>query len=380
MLNKIFKNKKMHIVFTIADNGAVPYFKWFAEKAKQEEKHKFSFIVLSNQPTKMLDDVKRLGCDTYWIKFNASNRKADMVSVFFKAYKLLRKLKPDVVQTNLFDDSLPVLLAARNLRIKKRIIVKQDTTFHYYYAKKWVKADRFNNRNATDLVPVSNEAKEFIIEKEKADVNKITMIHHGIPSSLFTSSTEENRNILIDKYCLKDKIVIGTVSRLIEWKGYRYIIEAAKTIVKKHPNAIFMFVGEGNQKEELIDLAKKQNVLEHIIFTGWMERKLIPSFYSLLNVYAHAASFEPFGFVIPEAMMNAAPVVSTPTGSALDVVKHKENGYLCKYKDVKSLADGILYTIEKGNEFKEKGKQAALKIYEFDVMFENYLRLYEKKS
>jgi len=369
----------MHIIFTIADEGAVPYFQWFAKKSIEEGKHKFSFVALSTKPTKMLEKVKQFGCDTYWIKYDTKNRKKSMISAFFKLYKLFKKLNPDIVQTNLFDDSVPGLLAAKFAGIKKRVIVKQDTTFHYYYAPKWVKADKFNNKNATNLIPVSNEAKQFIIDKEKADINKITMIHHGIPSELFTTSSEENKKYLIEKYNLQDKIIIGTVSRLIEWKGYRYIIQAAKKVIGKYPNAVFVFVGQGEQKQELIELTKQNNVLDNIIFTGWMDRELIPSFYSILDVYAHTASFEPFGFVIPEAMMNGAPVVSTPTGSALDAIKHKENGYLCKYKDADSLADGIFYAIENGRNIGEKGKQTALKMYEFDVMYNNYIKLYESK-
>ena len=70
-----------------------------------------------------------------------------------------------------------------------------------------------------------------------------------------------------------------------------------------------------------------------------MDRTYIPSFYGILNVYVHAASFEPFGFVIAEAMMNGAPIVSTPTGSALDSIKHKENGYIVEYKNSEVLRD-----------------------------------------
>ena len=368
----------MHIVFTIADEGAVPYFQWFAQKAKQEEKHKFSFVALATKKTEMQEKIEQIACDTYLIPFDVNHRKKSMISAVFKLYKLFKKIKPDIIQTNLFDDSLPGLLAARLAGIRKRIIVKQDTTFHYYYAPKWVKADKFNNWNATDLVPVSSEAKQFIIDKEKADISKITMIHHGIPSELFTKSTEEYRQLLIDKYHLQDRIIIGTVSRLIDWKGYKYLIKAAKLVVEKYPKAIFLFVGEGPQKLELEILIKKQKLENNITFVGWLDRKLIPSFYSILDVYAHAASNEPFGFVIPEAMMNAAAVVSTPTGSALDAIKHKENGFLCKYKDSESLAEGIIYTIENGVIFKEKGKQTALKMYEFDVMYNNYLNMYNE--
>lgn len=369
----------MHIVFVISNESSVPYFKWFAEKASHQKKHTFTFITLYTEKPKMIDEVGKYGWDCYWIKYDHHKRKRGMIRSFFQLYKLFKKLKPDVVHTHLFDDSLPGLLAARLAGIKKRVITKQDTTFHYFYAPKWVFADKINNRNATHIIPVSSEAEKFIIEKENAPKEKITMIHHGIPIDTFTQSNEKLRNELIEKYQLQEKKIIGTVARLIEWKGYRYIIGAIPDVIKKYPDAIFLFVGEGNQKQELIQLAEKLNVLKHIIFTGWIDRAYIPSLYSILDVYAHAASYEPFGFVIPEAMMGGAPVVSTPTGSALDAIKHKENGYLINYKDSASLAEGICYALEHGYKFKEKGKQIAIEVYNFDLMYYKYIKLYEIK-
>ncbi|PKP49340.1 MAG: hypothetical protein CVT95_03465 [Bacteroidetes bacterium HGW-Bacteroidetes-12] len=368
----------MHIIFIISNETSVPYFKWFAEKAAQQTVHKFSFVTLYTSTPKMIEDVGKYGWQCYWFKYNHQNRKTGMISTFFQLYKLFKKLQPDVVHTHLFDDSLPGLMAARLAGVKKRVITKQDTTFHYFYAPKWVVADKFNNRNATHIVPVSKEAEKFIIEKENAPVEKITMIHHGIPPELFTQQSEAYKKELINRYHLEGKKVIGTVARLIEWKGYRYIIEAIPDVVKKYPNAIFLFVGQGDQQTELEVLAKELNVLQYIVFTGWIDRDYIPSLYSLLDVYAHAANFEPFGFVIPEAMMNAAPIVSTPTGSALDAIKYKENGYLVNYKDASSMADGICYALEHGAAFKEKGQKTALEMYNFERMWNSYINLYIK--
>lgn len=367
----------MHIVFTIANNSSVPYFNWFAKQAALQKEHTFTFVALCKESPQMIKDVAEYGWDCYWIPFDHINRKKDLIPAFYKAYKLFLKLKPDVVHSHLFDDALPCLLAARLAGVKKRAIVKADTGFHYKYVPQWMFLDRFNNWNATDIIPPSTESEKFILDKEKANKNKVTMIHHGIPSEIYTKKSQEIKEKLILKYNLRGKVVVGTVSRLIDWKGYKYIIKAAKKVVKIHPNAIFLFVGEGGQKNELESLVRSEGLENNIIFTGWMDRDNIPSFYSLLDVYVHAASFEPFGFVIPEAMMNGIPIVSTPTGSALDVIEHKKNGYLTKYKDADSIAEGVLYAIEKGADFKGKGKQMALKKFEFQEMFNNYIKLYE---
>lgn len=220
----------MHIVFVISNESSVPYFKWFAEKAAQQKEHKFSFVTLYTERPKMIEDVGKYGWDCYWYKFDHHKRKRGMIRAFFQLYSLFKKLKPDVVHTHLFDDSFPGLMAARLAGVKKRVLTKQDTTFHYFYAPKWIFADKINNINATHIVPVSKEAEKFIIEKENAPVEKITMIHHGIPPEIFTQQSEAHKKEIIEKYQLAGKKIIGTVARLIEWKGYRYIVEAIRKL------------------------------------------------------------------------------------------------------------------------------------------------------
>jgi len=189
----------MHIIFVISNESSVPYFKWFAEKAAQQKEHQFSFVTLYTEKPKMMEDVGKYGWNCYWFKYDYHKRKSGMIRAFFQLYRLFKKLKPDVVHTHLFDDSFPGLMAARLAGIKKRVVTKQDTTFHYFYAPKWVFADKINNNNATHIIPVSKEAEKFIIEKENAPVEKITMIHHGIPPEIFTQQSEVYKKEIIEK-------------------------------------------------------------------------------------------------------------------------------------------------------------------------------------
>ncbi len=56
-----------------------------------------------------------------------------------------------------------------------------------------------------------------------------------MPLKKATNQIEEVKKELIDKYKLKDKLVIGTISRLIEWKGYKHIINAVEIIAGSLP-------------------------------------------------------------------------------------------------------------------------------------------------
>ena len=165
----------------MANNPSVPYFKWFAEEVRNHPELKFTFVAMCRDKPIMIEEMKERGCDCVWIEFNPKSRKSGMIKAFFELVKLFRKLKPDVVHTHLFDDSFPGLLAAKIAGVKKRVITKQDTTFHWYYAPKWVWADRFNNRNATHIIAVTEENKQFILESERADPKKVHRIHNGFP-------------------------------------------------------------------------------------------------------------------------------------------------------------------------------------------------------
>jgi glycosyltransferase involved in cell wall biosynthesis len=363
----------------MSNTPSVPYFNWFAEEVKNFPEYKFSFIVMYPSRPQMLDDMKERGCDCYWIPFDYNNRKGDMIYAMFKLTKLFKTIKADVVNTHLFDDSFPGLLAARLAGVKKRVITKNDTTFHWNYAPKWVWADKLNNYNATNIVAISNESKQFILDKEKADPAKVTLIHHGIPIAVLSKQNEMYKNELIEKYKLDNCIVIGTISRYIEWKGYRYIIEAAASIVKKYSNAKFIFAGDGPQYEEMNMLIANYGLQNNIIITGWVSRDYIPSLYGVMDIYIHAASKEPFGFVIAEAMANGVPLITTKTGAAADALEHKKNCYFVAEKSSDDIVMGFEWMLEDAERRKSITVESNQRVYEmYDVkdMLKKYLDVY----
>ncbi len=367
----------LHVVFVMANNSSVPYFNWFAERSKREIEIKFSFVCLYPTKPQMLDDMKALGCDCYWVRYDSNNRKKSLLGTIYPLYRLFTKIKPDVVHGHLFDDSLVSLLASRLAQVEVRAITKADTGFHYKYTPKWVKFDKFNNWNATHIVAISKECKDFVLEKENADPSKVKLIHHGIPVDKFTDQRDEYKKYLKNKYNLEGKKVIGTVSRLIEWKGYRYIIKAASEVVKSYPNAVFLFVGTGEQESELKDIIVENRMQDNIILAGWIDRKMMPSLYGVLDVYLHAATNEPFGFVIAEAMMNGCAVVSTPTGAAKDSIVDKRNGILVSYRNSIEMAEAVIYILDNDvSSIRREAKKTALNLFPFQKMWNRHLALY----
>lgn len=369
--------KPLHIVWVLANNTNAPYFTWFAERAAQDKSVHFSFVSLFPEMPLMVDEMKSLGWDAYWVPFDENSRSKSMLKALPKLIRLFRKIKPDVVHSHLFDDAVPALAAARIAGVKTRVITKGDAAFHWYFAPKGIKYDRLNNRNATHILALSEESREFIIEKEEADPKKLVVIHHGVPEKSAKQS-EEAKERLRKRFGLNENhIVVGTVSRLIEWKGYRHIIGAAALLANEFPQLRFLFTGKGDQKAELEELVKANQLENMIQFTGWIDRDDIPSLYGIMDMYVHAAAFEPFGFVIAEAMMNGTPVVSTASGAARDAIRSTENGFLVNERSAESISAGIRFMIQAGRKkIGAAGKKSAEELFAFEKMWQSHLDLY----
>lgn len=371
------KGKKLRVLLSMANNSVTPYFSRFARLASKSEEVELAFLCLYHEKPAMIEEMQEFGYKVYWIKFDSAKRKKHLFSSFFKAIRLLRKIKPDIVHTHLFDDSLPVLSAAKWVGIKCRVISKLDAGFHYNYNKKWVFLDRFNNKNATHIVAVSNENRDFVANIEKASSSKLTVINQGLDVNEVTTISENRKNDIINKYSLRNRRICLTVSRYIEWKGYRFIIEAADLVRKKHPEILFLFIGYGDQREELESEVKARGLSDNIIFIGWTKREDLNCLYSVSNVFVHASINEPFGYVIAEAMLNKLPVVATDTGAAHDAIRHKETGYLVEFKNGQQIAEGINYLIENDtSQLKESAYNKALEMFTVEKMWKKHLKLY----
>lgn len=363
---------------TIANSPNPSYFNWFAELNKKTNEFKLTYVFLLTENTNMAETFKANGVDVHWFYFDYTKYKpTQFLRLTFQLYSLFLKLKPDVIHTNLFDDSLPALFAAKLAGVKKRIITKQDTGFHILYQPKYLRLDKFNNSNATHIIPTSSETNGLILEYEKPDVSKIKIISHGMSEKGITKATPGQITEFKTKFQLENKIVAGSVSRYIELKGYRYIINAAEIAIKKYPNLHFVFIGSGQQKEELSLLITLHKLENHITITDRIDFNLIPAAYRSMDMFIHASEVEAFGFVFAEAMFNKVPIISTNVGAVRDALTHKENAYITKFKDPEDIAAGIDFMMQSDRkQIAEKAYTICKERFSIEIMWENYKTIY----
>jgi glycosyltransferase involved in cell wall biosynthesis len=370
----------MHVLHTFANNGTVPYLTWFTDRAVREGSPKYTFLIMHAQRPVMIEEMKAKGFDVIWIRYDDRKRKRGLIRALPLLWWHMMRIRPDIVHCNLFDDSLPGLIAARLAGIRRRVLTRQDTGFHWMHAPRWVALDRWNNHMATRIIAISEENRRFIVEKERTDPKKVTLVHNGIPPERFTARNEVVMARFRERFGItKEHFVIGSVARYVAWKGHRHVIEAAARIIQRSPYARFLLCGSGVLRPAMEELAKQLGADKHIHFIDRIEPADMPSFYGILDAFIHGAVMEPFGLIYAEAMMNGVPVVSTPTGAALDALTDGVNGILVPEASGEALANGVSRLLAMDHKaMGAAGRDTAMRLFPFDVMWNGTQGVYHE--
>jgi glycosyltransferase involved in cell wall biosynthesis len=368
------------VLFVIANNASVPYFKWFAAlNEKDRYEYEINYLALCNIYPSMSAELKKHKARCYWLKFDSNKRKSQLLPVQYRLSKLLNEIQPDIIHSHLFDDSLITIPVAKLKGIKHRLVTKQDTGYHWYYAFRGVFFDRLINSLATKLIAVSGECREFILTKEKAEPSKLLSISHGIDIHQLSTIPEDKVQFYKNKFGLNGKTVVGTISRFVTWKGYHHILEMLIKYKNEFNDYVFLFVGDGPEKAMIQKKILDNGLSQQVILTGYIPQSDMPAIYKNFHAYLHLAFMEPFGFVIAEAMANKVPVISTNTGCTKDYIRHKENGYIIKERDSKAIKEALDDWKHDANKEQVIASAYATCKNNLDVriMYENYLNLYK---
>ena len=138
-----------------------------------------------------------------------------------------------------------------------------------------------------------------------------------------------------------DKIIIGCIGRIEIWKGQQVLVEAASTIIKTIPEVKFLFVGTGDNEEELKIDVRNKGLEKYCIFTGHITN--VKDYIEKCTIIVHTSiEPEPFGMVIIEAMALEKPVIATNIGGPIEIIDNEKDGFLIPPQNPSILAEYIL--------------------------------------
>lgn len=140
-----------------------------------------------------------------------------------------------------------------------------------------------------------------------------------------------------------DKIIaFGAASPKSPYKGWPYLIKALEVLAKQPEFENVMIVIFGSDYDEQI----ANSIPFRTQFVGRLrDEKSLSLLYNAADVFVAPSLAEAFGLVILESLRCGTPVAAFNTGGIPDIIEHKKNGYLAKYRDSEDLAKGISFCL-----------------------------------
>jgi len=112
------------------------------------------------------------------------------------------------------------------------------------------------------------------------------------------------------------KIDFIAVGNLIELKNFSYFIQLCNAYKKSKPDFKAIIIGEGKEEKKLKTMVRDLELEENLLFKGQCSHEETLLLIAQAKVLIHPSSYEGFGMVLIEALVNGTHVLSSPVGVA----------------------------------------------------------------
>ncbi|MBN1126155.1 MAG: glycosyltransferase family 4 protein [Sedimentisphaerales bacterium] len=226
-----------------------------------------------------------------------------------------------------------------------------------------------------NIIAVSDAVKENLYDDFHIHQSRITVIHNG--TDIKHSTEEERRRVMDDLHLSDENRIISVIGRLTQQKGLDFLLMGLKSVIELYPRIRVLFVGDGEKREHLKGIVKKNKMQDNVVFCGNVEAVAPYIDISEFTVMSSLWEGLPGGAI--ESMMLTKPVIATSVGGLPEVVLHGKNGLLVPPCNPCALSDAIKYLLaspHRTREMGECGHRTANEKFSLTHMMSKYEKYY----
>lgn len=275
----------------------------------------------------------------YVINLKRSIGISDFLAVI-KVRKLIKKISPDIIYCHSSKGGAIGRLA--NIGLNYKCIYNPHGWAFNMSCNEMKKSlykitEKVLSNFCDSIVCISEAEKKSALDNKISPEEKLIVIKNGIDIEKYKHENtvfREAINIPEDAY------VVGTVARLSKQKAPDIFIRMAEKVKEKIPNAFFVMVGDGDEREEIEFLVKNSNLKNSIIITGWIDDSF--SYMKIFDVGLLLSRWEGFGLVLSEYMLAQIPIVATSVDAIPYIIENEKNGLLVKVDDISETTKAVI--------------------------------------
>lgn len=268
------------------------------------------------------------------------------IAAYQELAQWFRKLQPDLVHTH--SSKAGILGRAAAFRAGVPVIVHTihgmsfNRTQPSLVRKSYQILERRAARVTDKIVTVADAMMEQAVFARLAPREKFRTIRSGLDVNLFGPNTETRHAVRASWGVREDEVVVGTVARLFENKGYEDILAAMPRAVERNPKLRFVWVGDGPHRETYRRQLERLGLQRCVTMTGLVGPGEVARLMTGFDVLVHASRWEGLPRAVVQALLTEVPCISFDNDGAPEVVLPEETGLLVPLGDTAGLADAIV--------------------------------------
>ena len=288
-----------------------------------------------------------------------------IIGEFFALWKLVIKLKPDIIYAHWFTpqginaglvSGLTKTPFAYTSHSSDVAILQRVPMFGPFLV-------RYFSKNAQAITVVSRRTLEkvqkFFTDQQWNKISKkVAIIPMGVILDEFVSpnapSKSGQQNILF-------------LGRLVEKKGVQYLLPAFAAICDNHPQVTLTVAGDGPWLERLQEQVKELGIPnEQIVFSGYVRGDMKTNLIADADVFVVPSIITSYGDAegLPVTLMEGLAAgkicVATNESGADDIIKNKVDGFLIPEKNIAALKTALIAALKLSPNQQSKMRRKAL--------------------
>jgi len=303
------------------------------------DKEKFEPVVLSFSGGAMVNELRKIGIETYIV----NTTKPFDFSIYGSVKRIMEKECIDILHIHGTRAGSNTLVQALRKNIDS-IYTVHGWSFHTGLSELTYKIRVFSEKflvKKADLVVCGSQSD--INTGKKLEPNaKFKLIYNSIDTIVYNPESDVT-DLREELGFSESDIIILFIGRLTFQKDPKTFINAAKMVLNEIPDAKFLMIGEGELRRECIDLAKTLDMEDEIKFLPF--RKDVKDILHSTDIFVLPSLWEVVPLALLEAMAMKKACIASNINGTNEALKDNENGLMFETGNFADLSKKIIKLI-----------------------------------
>lgn len=310
-------------------------------------------------------------------------REGNDFSIYRRLYRVLKELSPDILHTRNLA-TLEAQLVGALAGIKARIHGEHGRDIYDLEGRnrKYLLMRRLMRVAVPQYIAVSADLAHWLQNSVHVAPGRVAHIYNGVDSVRFAPRDSVRPALLPDGFAGENCVVIGSVGRFAEVKGYEDLARAYIRFVAQAPELAartrLVLVGEGSRRRACEEMFAQAGIAAQVWFAG--ERSDVAKLMRTFDLFVLPSLGEGISNTILEAMASGLPIIATAVGGNPELVT-PANGMLVEAANPAELAHAMQRYIEQDELRLSHGVASRAVIesrFSMQAMVQGYLDIYAK--